>query len=334
MAAGSSDDALASLIRALKGDKGVAEGAPPAPSPAPAPAPAPPAAASQSPPAAGLETFLMRRLEGLEGQLRDERARASAAEARMAEQDAARAEADAELRRTLDAMRQVQAESHSRGRVEALESRLDAMHQAMMEMLRRIEAGRAEARPGADPAARAVQDLVLPLLERLSLRISELAPRVEATHGDQKRALTELAEARKDAESAFEALRQEARSREDRLFTLSVQARRESKEAMAVVREVTAALAEAVAGFAREAGEARAGWEKARLALDQAREAAEAASRTLASLAPRGAALEQSAALLAKIETVESSLAEAGRRLAEKDAAVARLSRLLGERLK
>ncbi len=118
--------------------------APPRPewlTPAHAPEPAPGAPAMMD--------FFQRRVENLERELALERARAASAQNMLAQQDALRAEVDAQLKALTDQIRREKAEresdesrSHARGRIESLEKRLDEMGATFSSLLKEAVAGR------------------------------------------------------------------------------------------------------------------------------------------------------------------------------------------------
>jgi uncharacterized coiled-coil DUF342 family protein len=87
--------------------------------------------------------FFQRRLESLERELNAERQRAQAAQNLLGQQDAMRSEVESSLKSMHDQLRREKAEketesekSHSRGRIDALEKRLDEMHQTWAALLK------------------------------------------------------------------------------------------------------------------------------------------------------------------------------------------------------
>lgn len=90
-----------------------------------------------------LTAFLQRRLESLEQDLNDERERAHSAQSLLAQQENMRSEVDAQLKAISDQIRREKAErenletrSHDQGRIDALEKRLDEMHQTWASILK------------------------------------------------------------------------------------------------------------------------------------------------------------------------------------------------------
>jgi DNA repair exonuclease SbcCD ATPase subunit len=93
--------------------------------------------------------FFQRRLEGLERELALERERAQTAQSMLAHQDSLKNEVDAHLKALTDQLKREklerdgdEARSHSRGRVEALEKRLDEMNATFAQLLKEAVAGR------------------------------------------------------------------------------------------------------------------------------------------------------------------------------------------------
>jgi hypothetical protein len=110
--------------------------------------PAPPPAALLKPsvpsvPLTPMMDFMSRRLEALEKDLAVERERANAAASLLQQQEALRAQVEDQLKGLADNMRRERAErdgeetkQHARGRIDALEKRLDEMHQSWVTLLR------------------------------------------------------------------------------------------------------------------------------------------------------------------------------------------------------
>lgn len=102
------------------------------------PAPAP-AAGGITP----MMDFFQRRVEALERELSQERERAAAANGLLSQQEALRSEVDAQLQKLSEQLKREkgerdgdEAKSHSRGRIEALEKRLDEMNATFANLLR------------------------------------------------------------------------------------------------------------------------------------------------------------------------------------------------------
>lgn len=110
--------------------------------------PAPPPQALLKPtiphvPLTPMMDFLQRRLEALEKELDVERERARAAQALMQQQESLRVQVEDHLKSMADNLRREKAEKekdetnqHARGRIDALEKRLDEMHQSWVTLLR------------------------------------------------------------------------------------------------------------------------------------------------------------------------------------------------------
>ena len=120
------------------------------------PAPAPAAAAGVTP----MMDFFQRRVEALERELALERERAASAQGLLAQQEALRTEVDAQLKTLTDQIRREKGEregdearSHSRGRIETLEKRLDEMNATFAQLLKDAVARRDDA---ASPSAAAL----------------------------------------------------------------------------------------------------------------------------------------------------------------------------------
>lgn len=92
--------------------------------------------------------FLTRRLESIERELQVERERSSAAQSLLEQQDTLRGQVESQLKGLTDQLRREKADkdneenrSHSRGRIDALEKRLDEMHQTWAALLKDAVAG-------------------------------------------------------------------------------------------------------------------------------------------------------------------------------------------------
>lgn len=116
---------------------------PPRPPRAPIP-PLPPRTGAPAPLSTDpLVAFLQRRLESLEQDLNDERERAQAAQNLMQQQQALRGEVDEQLKALSEQLRReknekenLETRSHDQGRIDALEKRLDEMHQTWAAILK------------------------------------------------------------------------------------------------------------------------------------------------------------------------------------------------------
>lgn len=123
------------------------------------PAPAPAAAAGVTP----MMDFFQRRVEALERELALERERAASAQSLLAQQDALRGEVDKQLKDLSEQIKREKGEregeearSHSRGRIEALEKRLDEMNSTFAQLLKEAVARRDDA-PSPSSAALAAE---------------------------------------------------------------------------------------------------------------------------------------------------------------------------------
>ncbi len=115
------------------------------------PAPPPPELlrpASPHVPLTPMMDFLQRRLESLETELQVERERSQSAHNLLTQQDSMREQVESQLKAMADQLRREKSErdneetrSHSRGRIDALEKRLDEMHQTWAGLLKEAVAG-------------------------------------------------------------------------------------------------------------------------------------------------------------------------------------------------
>lgn len=156
------------------------------------PAPAAPSSPGLSP----MMDFFQRRVEALERELSLERERASAAQSLLGQQEALRAEVDSHLKALTDQIRREKAErdgdetrSHARGRIEALEKRLDEMNATFSQILKEAVAGRADSGPSSGALAAELSAFRAALKDSMDgvarwrgeLReLSSLIPRVES----------------------------------------------------------------------------------------------------------------------------------------------------------
>ncbi len=115
------------------------------------PAPPPPEmlrAAAPHVPLTPMMDFLQRRLESLEKELQVERERSQSAHNMLTQQDSMREQVESQLKAMADQLRREKSErdneetrSHSRGRIDALEKRLDEMHQTWAALLKDAVSG-------------------------------------------------------------------------------------------------------------------------------------------------------------------------------------------------
>jgi chromosome segregation ATPase len=161
----------------------------PAPPPVP-PVPPPPEMLRPAVPHVPLTPmmdFFQRRLEAMERELDAERQRAQAAQNLLGQQDAMRSEVESSLKSLHDQLRREKAEketeaekSHSRGRIDALEKRLDEMHQTWAALLKDAVA----ARDGQDRASSAAQAAVGREVGSVADGLRDLKAQVEAWRAD------------------------------------------------------------------------------------------------------------------------------------------------------
>jgi hypothetical protein len=149
-----------------------------------------------------LNDFLAKRLSALEAELKAERERAVTAETRSRQQDDAREQVEAELRKVSDLLRREREEAHARGRIEALEQRLDEMQKAWMSSLSEMStrmgelaAARREPGPKDPDGERRTLDAALLRIE------SSLTGRLNAFEERIGRAAAEMIEQRAKADA-------------------------------------------------------------------------------------------------------------------------------------
>jgi chromosome segregation ATPase len=164
---------------------------PPSPQGAPVP-PVPPPQELLRPavphvPLTPMMDFFQRRLEALEAELNAERQRAQAAQNLLGQQDAMRSEVESSLKSLHEQLRREKAEketeaekSHSRGRIDALEKRLDEMHQTWAALLKDAVA----ARDSQDRQAVAAQAAVGREVGAVADGLRDLKAQVEAWRSD------------------------------------------------------------------------------------------------------------------------------------------------------
>ncbi|MDE2509929.1 MAG: hypothetical protein KGL74_02290, partial [Elusimicrobia bacterium] len=123
----------------------------------------PPAGSVLTPAVTPMMDFFQRRVEALERELTLERERAASAQNLLSQQESLRNEVDAQLKTLTDQLRREKGEregeearSHSRGRIEALEKRLDEMNATFAQLLKEAVARRDDA-PSPSAAALAAE---------------------------------------------------------------------------------------------------------------------------------------------------------------------------------
>jgi len=167
------------------------------PAQAPPPAASPPAALFTTPPnppapaptaapvaEVGMREFLMRRIEDLERSVRAEHERACTSDARAVRQDSNRIEIEQQLKTISEHMRREQDASRARGRIEALEDRLDKMFGTWTAALDKLGAGQNAGAAKAAQAVEAGQGVLARELKDLKAEV--------AGHGALARGLREL----------------------------------------------------------------------------------------------------------------------------------------------
>mgnify|MGYP001606706968 CR=1 FL=1 len=150
--------------------------------------PAPPPAALLRPnvphvPLTPMMDFLSRRLETLEKELSIERERAQAAQSLLQQQESLRTQVETQLKTMSDTFRREKAErdsdetkQHARGRIDALEKRLDEMHQSWVTLLREA----VSQRESTHSAVSASQDGIAREQAGLKQEITSLQGAIEA----------------------------------------------------------------------------------------------------------------------------------------------------------
>lgn len=144
------DKGLADLIKSLRSGEAEAPGGEKPPPAGPAKAPGSGKGAAKEPPARDeppggasggdapsgrMGEYLLKRLEAVEAELARERERSAEARARLEAKDANRGEVEEQIRAISEALKRERESSHARGRIEALEDRLDRMHASWSEAL-------------------------------------------------------------------------------------------------------------------------------------------------------------------------------------------------------
>lgn len=86
-------------------------------------------------PSGRMAEYLMKRLEAVEADLAREREKSAEARARLEAKDANRGEVEEQIKTISEALKRERDSSHARGRIEALEDRLDRMHASWSEAL-------------------------------------------------------------------------------------------------------------------------------------------------------------------------------------------------------
>lgn len=160
---------------------------PPAPVP---PVPPPPEMLRPSVPHVPLTPmmdFLQRRLEAMETELNAERQRAQAAQSLIEQQAALRGEVESSLKSLHEQLRREKAEketesekSHSRGRIDALEKRLDEMHAAWAGLLKEAVG----TRDGKEREAAAAQSALAREVGSVADGMRDLKAQVESWRSD------------------------------------------------------------------------------------------------------------------------------------------------------
>lgn len=148
--------------------------------------------------------FLQRRLETLERDLQAERERARTAQQLITQQDSMRAEVEANLKTLHEQMRREKTEreseemrSHARGRIDALERRLDEMHQSWAELLKEAISKRDSTAQEATAAQESLKAELARVSEAVATLTSEL-PQMRAMVGqvpaEERKGFAQVAE--------------------------------------------------------------------------------------------------------------------------------------------
>lgn len=229
--------------------------------------------------------FLQRRLETAEKELSLERERARSAEALMKQQEALRAEVESHLKSLSEQLRREKAEressemqSHARGRIDALEKRLDEMQQAWVSLLKEAVGQRQAGDQASSAAQGALKAEVAALSQNLESRLSASERRQALEDQRQEERLEALSRERTALLRAWEeqnhGLRQEfVKERIQREADLGAQ-----------ISELARGLEELKAGgeqAARESAESRSALSKA---LEKLATPPQAKDQTIAAL--------------------------------------------------
>ncbi|MBI3550467.1 MAG: hypothetical protein HY078_15625 [Elusimicrobia bacterium] len=174
------------------------------------PAEAPPAPPSpelvQAEGATSLVEYLRRRMEVIERELKLERERTRSAEDLLRTQDSARGEVDKQLKTLLDQLKQEKQEketaelqSRSRGRIDALEQRLDEMHRTWAGLLSQAIDKREAREPDSD-AAREELGALRKELESMKQAFSEVPAKIVPELAELKAQLPKTAASREEGD--------------------------------------------------------------------------------------------------------------------------------------
>ncbi|MDE2314498.1 MAG: hypothetical protein KGL04_10055 [Elusimicrobia bacterium] len=160
------------------------------------------------------DLYLRKRLQKMEKDLAAAHQKAFAAEQIFKRQQAVKTEVESYLRNVTEQLKREKAEreaqeqkSHDQGRVDALERRLDEVHQSLLSVIRESFAANASSSKGAAaPSPSPVPDEFGRMLLTLSSEIDRLRNGVEAWRGESKKALEGIPEQmrRREEESAKE----------------------------------------------------------------------------------------------------------------------------------
>ncbi len=161
--------------------------------------PAPPSAEMLAPrashvPLTPMMDFLQRRLETLERELAAERERARSAQGMLTQQESMRGEVESNLKGLYDQIRKEKSDreseemkAHARGRVDALEKRLDEMHQTWANLLK-------EAITNRDSTEVRESSTTLKSVTNLNQQIEQWRADVSAIPAEERRVLAQLSE--------------------------------------------------------------------------------------------------------------------------------------------
>lgn len=163
------------------------------------------AAAAPHVPLTPMMDFLQRRLDSLERDLSLERERAQAAQNLLKQQEALRGEVESQLKALTANLRREKAEreseevkSHARGRIDALEKRLDEMHQSWVSLLKdaiaQRDSGAKDLSASQAALAQAVTASQTALAQMVTSSQTALAQSVAAAQGESAKEQAGLAQ--------------------------------------------------------------------------------------------------------------------------------------------
>ena len=197
------------------------------------------------------DAYLLKRLEALEAELSRERERSAEARARLEAREANRGEVEEQIKAVSEALKRERESSHASGRIEALESRLDKMHDPQtLTLLRAIPAQLQALSQGVAKNAQDSQVLAHWLFEA-ERRLRAIEPGINA-----------LAEGAERTQSGLDAL-----AAEFRRLSESVSRQQEEAPRTAELAAECRRLIERVEGVVESRGEAALALETFKAAL-------------------------------------------------------------------